>query len=275
MPTVPMPAKPTTGQPWLAVGDAWYDNVQQLIVDVPALKADVSQLQAAISQLQATKAPLASPTFTGTVSGVTKAMVGLGNVDNTADAAKTYAAGQIATGTIDPARLPAGIAAIRRRAATDEATPTAANWQPRPAGYPLVIAVGAPPAPADQAATDLHVTPQTTTTAGTTFTGLSNGAAWPSPWTVSRLPSGGAATVQNSRGRLASGNTIGNYSSTDACAVRHSTLTANVEATFLLNSGSDSQPQFVARCDAANLDPQNGLRFLFSGGTFSCAQVVG
>jgi hypothetical protein len=34
------------------------------------------------------KAPLASPTFTGTVSGVSKAAVGLGNVDNTADAAK-------------------------------------------------------------------------------------------------------------------------------------------------------------------------------------------
>lgn len=34
------------------------------------------------------KAPLASPTFTGTVAGVTKGMVGLGNVDNTADSAK-------------------------------------------------------------------------------------------------------------------------------------------------------------------------------------------
>lgn len=34
------------------------------------------------------KAPIANPTFTGTVSGVTKAMVGLGNVDNTSDANK-------------------------------------------------------------------------------------------------------------------------------------------------------------------------------------------
>lgn len=31
------------------------------------------------------KAPIASPTFTGTVSGITKSMVGLGNVDNTSD----------------------------------------------------------------------------------------------------------------------------------------------------------------------------------------------
>lgn len=34
------------------------------------------------------KAPLNSPTFTGTVSGVTKSHVGLGNVDNTSDASK-------------------------------------------------------------------------------------------------------------------------------------------------------------------------------------------
>lgn len=31
------------------------------------------------------KAPIANPTFTGTVSGITKSMVGLGNVDNTSD----------------------------------------------------------------------------------------------------------------------------------------------------------------------------------------------
>jgi hypothetical protein len=35
------------------------------------------------------KANLASPTFTGTVSGITKAMVGLSNVDNTADTSKS------------------------------------------------------------------------------------------------------------------------------------------------------------------------------------------
>ena len=33
-------------------------------------------------------APLASPTFSGTVAGITKAMVGLGSVDNTSDASK-------------------------------------------------------------------------------------------------------------------------------------------------------------------------------------------
>lgn len=53
-------------------------------------------------------APKASPTFTGTVTGVTKAMVGLGNVDNTADAAKTFTAAQTTSGVFNPARLGTG-----------------------------------------------------------------------------------------------------------------------------------------------------------------------
>jgi len=40
----------------------------------------------------AVKAPLESPTFTGTVSGITATMVGLGNVDNTSDVNKTISA---------------------------------------------------------------------------------------------------------------------------------------------------------------------------------------
>ena len=49
----------------------------QVALDLKANASDV-----------ATKAPLNSPTFTGTVSGITKSMVGLGNVDNTTDAGK-------------------------------------------------------------------------------------------------------------------------------------------------------------------------------------------
>jgi hypothetical protein len=40
------------------------------------------------------KAPLANPTFTGTVAGITKSMVGLGSVDNTADTAKPVSTAQ-------------------------------------------------------------------------------------------------------------------------------------------------------------------------------------
>lgn len=48
------------------------------------LQAQISSLLEAIGLL----APKANPTFTGTVTGVTKAHVGLGNVDNTSDADK-------------------------------------------------------------------------------------------------------------------------------------------------------------------------------------------
>ena len=40
------------------------------------------------STASSTYAPIASPTFTGTVGGITASMVGLGNVDNTSDANK-------------------------------------------------------------------------------------------------------------------------------------------------------------------------------------------
>jgi trimeric autotransporter adhesin len=49
-----------------------------------ALKANTTDVNTSLDL----KAPIASPTFTGTVSGITKSMVGLGSVDNTTDAAK-------------------------------------------------------------------------------------------------------------------------------------------------------------------------------------------
>ncbi len=50
----------------------------------------ISGLDASLGLL----APLASPTFTGTVSGITKTMVGLGSADNTADTAKPVSTAQ-------------------------------------------------------------------------------------------------------------------------------------------------------------------------------------
>ena len=85
--------------------------------------SNVIGLQAALD----TKAPIASPTFTGTVGGITKGMVGLGNVDNTSDLNKpistavqtalagkaasthTHDASAITTGTLNAARLPASV----------------------------------------------------------------------------------------------------------------------------------------------------------------------
>jgi hypothetical protein len=63
------------------------------IITKAALDHIEAGISAAAPQIETTaalalKAPLASPSFTGTVSGITKAMVGLGNVDNTSDANK-------------------------------------------------------------------------------------------------------------------------------------------------------------------------------------------
>jgi len=48
----------------------------------------------ALSSDLAAKANLASPTFTGTVAGITKSMVGLGNCDDTSDASKPISTAQ-------------------------------------------------------------------------------------------------------------------------------------------------------------------------------------
>jgi len=48
----------------------------------------------AVFDAMALKAPLASPSFTGTVSGITSSMVGLGNVNNTSDANKPVSTAQ-------------------------------------------------------------------------------------------------------------------------------------------------------------------------------------
>ena len=70
--------------------------------DLPANEAPgdgvtQGELDSAVSDLTTlinAKAPIASPTFTGTVGGINKTMVGLGNVDNTSDANKPVSTAQ-------------------------------------------------------------------------------------------------------------------------------------------------------------------------------------
>ena len=80
-------------------------------------KANISALES--------KANIASPTFTGTVSGVTKAMVGLGNVDNTSDVNKPVStAQQTALNLKAPLASPAltGVPTAPTPGATDNST---------------------------------------------------------------------------------------------------------------------------------------------------------
>ena len=67
----------------------------QAQIDTKLATATAASTYETISNV-ALKAPLADPTFTGTVSGVTKAHVGLGNVDNTSDASKPVSTAQAA-----------------------------------------------------------------------------------------------------------------------------------------------------------------------------------
>ena len=53
--------------------------------ELAAALGDDANFASTVTNNLASKAPIASPTFTGTVSGITKSMVGLGNVDNTTD----------------------------------------------------------------------------------------------------------------------------------------------------------------------------------------------
>ena len=62
--------------------------------ELAAALGNDSSYAATITTALGNKAPIASPTFTGTVSGITKSMVDLGSVDNTADTAKPVSTAQ-------------------------------------------------------------------------------------------------------------------------------------------------------------------------------------
>ncbi len=89
------------------------------------------------------KATLASPTFTGTVSGITAAMVGLGSVDNTADAAKNVAtaAALAANGANCSANQAAG--GVSAAGASESCIDLPALYQPLDADLTALAALGA------------------------------------------------------------------------------------------------------------------------------------
>ena len=83
----------------LGTGLSYNDTTGAISVNTSVIQARVSgvsdteigYLDGVTSSIQTqidTKAPIASPTFTGTVAGITKSMVGLANVDNTTDTNK-------------------------------------------------------------------------------------------------------------------------------------------------------------------------------------------
>lgn len=132
------PADAATIQPRLSIRNNMVDGTFQFANpvfrriltsnDLPSLATSkITGLDTAL----AAKAPLASPAFTGTPTGITKAHVGLGNVDNTADSAKPVSTAQqtaldgkaavghghsLATSTVDGFMPAADKAALDNRA---------------------------------------------------------------------------------------------------------------------------------------------------------------
>ena len=76
------------------VGLGSVDNTTDANKPVSTATQTALDLKLTSATAASTYAPLANPTFTGTVSGVTKSHVGLGNVDNTADASKPVSTAQ-------------------------------------------------------------------------------------------------------------------------------------------------------------------------------------
>jgi hypothetical protein len=70
----------------VGLGDV--DNTADSAKPISTATQTALNLKLASATAASTYAPIASPAFTGTVTGVSKSMVGLGSVDNTADSAK-------------------------------------------------------------------------------------------------------------------------------------------------------------------------------------------
>ena len=74
-----------TGTSYVPVGMAAGDIFASIVQVTPLGGISSINVQAALQELDTEKAPLDSPAFTGTVTGITKTMVGLSQVDNTSD----------------------------------------------------------------------------------------------------------------------------------------------------------------------------------------------
>lgn len=108
MATAPTFATSITGS-YLTISEMLITDASKNIVSAPVATypslTELTYLKGVTSGIQTqlgAKAPIASPTFTGTVSGITKAMVGLTNVDDTSDATKNSATTTLTNKRINP-----------------------------------------------------------------------------------------------------------------------------------------------------------------------------
>ena len=79
------------------------------------------------------------------------------------------------------------------------------------------------------------------------FTGLADGAPWPSPFQNYTTYGKGVASVQNQAGEMKSG-ALGNYNWQDQCRVNYQTTPANVEVVYTMTiANTDCVPNLIMR----------------------------
>ena len=148
----------------------------------------------------------------------------------------------------------ASLVAFRARSDVNEATPTATNWEPRPAGFGCVIAVGAEPAPVDAGLLDQRLDREDNgvVLGVTTFTGADD-RPWPQPWTPEAIPAGGGASTLAGWGVLTTG--VGGAAA-DYVATRYGGQAGDVEVLLSWRHVTASAaPRVVARSTTASLTP--------------------
>lgn len=170
----------------------------------------------------------------------------------------------------------ASLVAARWRTDTDEQSPTATNWSPRPQGFSAVVAVGAAPAPADAGPLDWRQDrdANTVTDVTTTFS-LVDGVSWPAPWITERVPAGGGASVAAGRGVVTTGS-LGASAFEDQAAIRYgSGMQTNTNVLLTFRHQSDAaRPRFVLRSDVANLGANTAVRVGYDRTSLTISDIV-
>lgn len=116
------------------------------------------------------------------------------------------------------------------------------------------------PTPTDPTPTTPPPPPERTAAVAETFTGVTDGSAWPvARWTAGAKPSGGGAVVSGAAGRLTTG-TVGSWAPADLVSVRAVQSMRDVEVVAdVVLATDDTRLSVHARSDSGILDTINGV----------------
>jgi hypothetical protein len=206
------------------------------------------------------KAPLASPTFTGTVSGITKSMVGLENVDNTTDLLKPIST----------------------------ATQTALNLKydaTNPSGYTTnvgtVTSVGALTLGTSGTDVSSTVATGTTTPAITlnipTASATNRGALSSTDWTTFNNKANALSGTTNTLAKFSSSSAIGNSNITDTGSLISLGSNTAINGFINLVGSKILEPQIASSYTQLLIQPNSGNKdavFMFAPSGTSTTSVM-